>query len=353
MPGNTHPLSRKRCFILLTLFLLADSLNTDWQPGGRLTWLLCPLAGLLGGLFCRACIRLFAAPPQKPGRLDRSVCVLWLLLAVLSLGWMLGNFGLFVTTCNDFVRRPAGIVVMTAAVALYIACLPGHGLRRTAELCFPWILAFLLLSFTSSLGGWDLRRLLPIGPADPAAVLGGLWALLIRPFSQSFMAVALLSREAEPEALRAASRDASLTAGLILGLHHAKSTALVGFALASRYHFPVYALAGLRRSGSGSHIEDLLICALLAARLMKGAMLLRFSGLCLERAAGGRLRRNACTVLAALPAFWLGCGWCMTDAGAAAWDRYSLWPLALLGFVLPLGLWLRMEKKQKKRRAAP
>ena len=100
-------------------------------------------------------------------------------------------------------------------------------------------------------------------------------------------------------------------------------------------------------------IVNVPICALLAARLMKGAMLLRFSGLCLERAAGGRLRRNACTVLAALPAFWLGCGWCMTDAGAAVWDRYSLWPLALLGFVLPLGLWMRMEKKQKKRRAAP
>lgn len=272
----TAMLSRHRCTVLLLLFLLADSLNTDLSAAGPMGWLLCLPAALAALPVCRGAYR-FNRWLRQQG--SRWMHILWdgflLTVAVTCLRRMTMDFAGILRTYNDFVRTPGLLCLLLLATALYLSRLKGEGLARTAELLFWPILAILAWTFLVGLGDSDFGRLLPLrGEGGPKGIL----YLLGRVFSQGVLAAVLLEERAEPAVLRTAFRDAMLLSGLTLGLFLAKDIAQVGWQTASRFTYPLYALAGLTRSGTGMHIEDLLICALLTARLIKGAMLFRLLG---------------------------------------------------------------------------
>lgn len=269
----TKTLSRRRCTLLLLLFLLADSLNTDLSAAGPMGWLLCLPTAIAALPILRGTCRLNRWVRQQGRRWTR---ILWdgglLLFALACLRRMTMDFAGILRTYNDFVRTPGLFCMLLLATAFYLSRLHGGGMARTAELLFWPILAILAWTFLVGLGDSDFSRLLPLrGEKIPEGIL----VLLGRVFVQGILAAALLEERAEPAALRTAFRDAVLLSGLTLGLFLAKDIAQVGWQTASRFTYPLYALAGLTRSGTGMHIEDLLICALLAARLIKGAMLFR------------------------------------------------------------------------------
>ncbi len=272
-------LSRRRCVILILLFLLADGLNTDLSRGGPLGWLLCLLAGFLAVPFGRLYLQWLAGLQTRTLR-HRLLDVGLLIFTLWTLVRMITDFGGFIRTYNDFTLSPGLICLLLLATAFYLGRLRGHGLARTAELLFWPVMAILVWTFCVGLGDSDFGRLLPIDLQGSGRSLAWLFG---RIFSQSLLVLTLLSAEAEGAALRTALRDSSLLAGLTLTLFQAKDIAQAGQALASGYTYPLYALAGLSRMGTGMHIEDLLICALLAARLIKGALLLRLMGHILKK----------------------------------------------------------------------
>ena len=258
-------LSRRRCMIFLLFFLLADTLNTDLSTAGPAVWLLCPLAaGLALPVY-----RIFMDFNRRLGILAD---ILLLLFALWSLGQMVTDFTGLLRTYNDFIRNPALIGLLLLATSFYLSRLHGRGLARTAELFFWPAAAVLLWAFCVGLADCDFGRLLPIDLWG--APQGILW-LLVKVFAQGILVLAVLEKEVPQEDLDIAMRSGTLLTGLILCLFLAKDIAQVGWNMASRYSYPLYALAGLNRSGTGMHIEDLLICALLVARLIKGALLLR------------------------------------------------------------------------------
>ena len=268
-----QPLSRRRCTILILLFLTADSLNTDLARGGPLGWLLCIAAAILaipaGRIFLRGMLWLKETEKrtvQQLGGVFLFAFALWTFVR------MVVDFGSFIRTYNDFALSPTVICLLMAATSFYLARLHGHGLARTAELLFWPIAAILVWTFFVGLRACDFGRLLPLRFSGSLMGLG--W-LFLRVFAQNLLVLALLCREAEPAPLRTAMRDSTLLTGLALGAFLAKDIAQAGWTLARGYTYPLYALAGLSRTGTGMHIEDLLICALLASRLIKGALLLR------------------------------------------------------------------------------
>lgn len=272
-------LSRRRCTLFVLLFLLADTLNTDLSTAGSMGWLLCGAAGLLAVPVYRG-FAVFRS--RTEGRLWASLLTdgLLLVFAFLVLDRMVRDFGGILRTYNDFALSPAAICLMLLGVAFYLSRLRGHGLARTAELIFWPSLAILLWTFCVGLRDSDFGRLLPL---DADGSLHGLFYLLTRVFGQGILVQAVLEKDSEPAVRRTAMRYGSLLAGAVLGLFLAKDTAQVGWQVASRFTYPLYALAGLTRSGNGMHIEDLLICALLAARLIKGALIFKLIGDVLRR----------------------------------------------------------------------
>jgi len=274
-------LSRHRCYVLVLLFLLADTLNADLSGAGPLGWLLCIPAAL-------AALPVYRAGRALAGWIETRkhpwIGLLWdsLLLAFAAgtLFRMTADFGGILRTYNDFTLSPHLLCLMLLGVTLYLSRLHGEGLARTAELLFWPVVGIWLWTFIVGLGDCDFGRLLPLlGQGES----GGLLWLLMRVFLQGILAQAVLEPLTEPATLRTALRDAALTAGTVLALFLAKDIAQIGWNMVSSFTYPLYALAGLSRNGSGMHIEDLLICALLAARLIKGAMLLRLIGNILKR----------------------------------------------------------------------
>ncbi len=274
-------ISRRRCTVLLLFFLLADALNTDLSAAGPAGWLLCPIAAALSLVFYRAFGQLkeWVEQKGKPWGCRLFDAVL-LFFALWSLGRMVREFSGVLRTYNDFTRSPAFVSLLLLGTAFYLSRLHGKGLARTAELFFWPVAAILVGTFCAGLANCDFGRLLPLDLWG--STKGTLW-LMGKVFAQGILALVLLERESDPEALACAVQTGTLLSGGILSLFLAKDVAQVGWAMASRYTYPLYALAGLTRSGTGMHIEDLLICALLAARLIKGAMLLRLMGDILKR----------------------------------------------------------------------
>lgn len=274
-------LSRRRCFVLILHFLLADTLNTDLSGAGALGWLFCLPAALAALPVYRAC-RAFSGWIRRQNRC--GIGKLWdSLLLVFAAGVlfrMTADFGSILRTYNDFTLSPGMLCFMLLGVAFYLSRLHGEGLARTAEMLFWPAAAIWFWTFAVGLADCDFGRLLPLLGQGQAR--GILW-LLMRVFLQGILAQAVLEPMTESAALRTAMRDGVLAAGIVLGLFLAKDIAQIGWNMASRFTYPLYALAGLSRNGSGMHIEDLLICALLAARLIKGAMLFKLIGSILHR----------------------------------------------------------------------
>ena len=266
-------LSKGRATVLLLFFLLADALNTDLSGGGPAGWLLCPIAAGLALPMYRTFGRLTGWLEKKSGRM--VIDVFLLVFALWALGQMTEDFAGVLRTYNDFTRTPTMVCLLLLGTAFYLSRLHGSGLVRTAEMFFWPVAAVLVLTFCAGLADCDFGRLLPLDLWS--APKGTVW-LLGKVFVQGILAISLLEREVTPEDLTCALQTGTLLSGGILGLFLAKDVAQVGWTMASRYTYPLYALAGLTRSGTGMHIEDLLICALLAARLIKGAMLLRLAG---------------------------------------------------------------------------
>ena len=332
----SHKLSTYRVFAAVFLFLNAGSINTGLEPMGKATWLGCLAASAVAALLVPLMVKVCRGADAN-GRAARGAASVMAAAALLSGGVLLGQFRIFVTTYNELVPSSALVALVIGAAALYLSCLRGHGLWRYCEAAFVAVIFLLAVSVFIGINEADPMRLLPLwqgeggrGIADVLKVYGSFFADL-------FALLYVLAGSSDDRELIAGSRWGIAAAGLIMALFRAKCIGIIGYITARRYTFPVYALSGLQRIGSyGIHIEDVITCALAAARIVKLAVIIRFCAACFEvlrgRRSEGQLPNAAAAAFIVIFAvFVIG-----SDAVMDLWLN-RLWISGLAAFVaLPL-----------------
>lgn len=321
---------RGRSAAILAVFLGAASFDGSWQGAARLDWLLFPLASLAVGLLLR----------KAAGRGGKRARLALLPLAVTLAGADLGRLCLFVTSHNDFHLSPRLIVLTAAGTLCLLALTDGGGYGRLFDLTVFWIAALTVLWFCTGGLHWDVGRLLPLraGAEEGRRLL----TLLAAPFLQGLIAVSLPDGETREDDLRCAVLPGCLLAGTALGLERLRLTCTVGFEVASKLAFPTYAAASVQYAGSyGFHVEEALLCAVFAGRLLRDTLLLRF---CRETLRGKGSGVPALLVCAAAATI-MGVTALSTVGGAGRWN--ALMPYVTLGSAVLWGCCMLLDRRKK------
>ena len=319
-------LSRYRCFACIFVFLAADMINLNFYPAGKASWIAVFLASLLALPFYRLCTFACSRVLGKRGAVLFPVYISWVFLTVSSAGALLDRFRLFIVTYNSFALSPWSISFLLAATALFMALLKGHGLERYIEAAFACMSLFFVVLFVVSAGNWQLQRLLPV--FEEEGLLEGILKAFARPFSQGLAAIALLSGRASEKNIRQGAYMAALASGLLLSMEYIKNISVAGFNIASKYTFPAYAVAGLQRLGSyGIHTEDLLICALVAASIIKLALLYRLAGYSVSALFGRWQQNRWVSVVSAVFSFASAVTLFGSESACLSWLELSLRPV--------------------------
>lgn len=330
-------LGKYRCFAAMFVFLVADVINISWEAAGKASWLFYFAGAALATPFYNWCARLCCRRRTGGGTIPRLLAMAMCLLSLAGVAAILGQFALFVTTSNDFEMSPAFVAGLLAVTSLYMALLGGHGFERYIDAAVVWISVFLILFFAVSGGDWQVGRLLPIN--DGAAYSWPLCLVraFVRPFAQGFVCIAVLSGRAKEEDIIPGCRAGLWAAALALAFERIENICSVGYRISSKYNFPTYAVASVQRFTSyGLHVEEVLMCALITARMIKIGILLRFCRMCFAYASGCRYEDTKAVLCGmTLAAYAAGMVFLSTASGAEGWLSWSPWPVGLLFAVVP------------------
>ncbi|MEA4920369.1 MAG: GerAB/ArcD/ProY family transporter [Clostridiaceae bacterium] len=346
-------LSRYRCFTLIFVLLIADTVNINWNVAGKATWIAYLIGAIIALPFYRVCAYAckggFFKSSEVLGKPVFTVMLsAWIVLSAFITGLVFGRFGLFIITYNDFVMSPHGIIALMAMAALALSLLKGRGLERYVEISFVWILLLFAIFFFAGTSDWHIQRLLPVYEGTTSELAKGFLYVFLKPFSGGFVGIALLSDQTDEKNLSKAAGLAAIAAGGLMGIERIKDISVIGYELASRYTFPFYALAGLQRVGSyGLHMEDFLVCAFITAKMIKAAAFIRFGGRCAVTAAGGRLKSLGIQVIITLAAFWAATVMFSSNSSDELWRQRSLMPLGIMAVIFPIALALIRKIKEK------
>lgn len=346
-------LSRYRCFTVIFVLLIADTVNINWNAAGKATWIAYLVGAVIALPFYRIC-----AYACKGGFFKSSTVlgkpafaaglIIWIVLSAFITGLVFGRFGLFIITYNDFVMSPHGIMALMAAGALALSLLKGRGMERYIEISFVWILLLFVVFFFAGTSDWHIQRLLPVYEGNIGELAKGVLFTFLKPFSAGFVGIALLSDQADEKDLSKAAGLAAIAAGGLMSIERIKDIAVIGYDLASRYTFPFYALAGLQRVGSyGLHMEDFLVCAFITAKMIKAAAFIRFGGRCAVIAAGGKLKSFGIQTLITLSAFLAATFIFISNENDELWRQRSLIPLGIMAVIFPIVLSLIRKIREK------
>ena len=272
----------RQCFFLLFLFLLGNLVTGAGAKGAQSGWVL--LLMLTGITIPVLLLYIKAAAGRKAGSVFTEafgqktgglLTALYCALAVLMAGDAIRVFADFLVI-NDLNDAGAlGNSALLSVCVFLLLCCNTRSLAKAAWIVFPIVFLFLVGSLATSLKVMDLHRLFPLFPEDPRLLGKRLLSSFAAGAAPAFFPIAALSSDDE-HGRKKGYLWASLLSGVLLAALTLRDTAVLGAPAVSRFRFPVYAAAAVRR-----HSEVLISAAFVLAQPFRAALCLRYVQECL------------------------------------------------------------------------